>query len=33
LKSIPLRTGATISFIGFSCRYSRGGMPAIIERR
>src|SRR6516225_7499479 len=32
LKSIPLRTGATISFIGFSCRYSRAGMPTIIER-
>src|SRR6516225_2491228 len=32
LKSIPLRTGATISFIGLSCGYSCAGLRTIIER-
>src|ERR1700731_275258 len=32
LKSIPFHAGATTSFIGFSCRCSRAGMPTIIER-
>src|SRR4029077_18157787 len=32
LKSIPFHTGATTSFIGFSCRSSCAGMPTVIER-
>src|ERR1700730_8265740 len=32
LKSIPFHTGATTSFIGFSCRSSCAAMPTVIER-